>query len=430
MESCAPEILVEGPAGTGKTRALLTKVHLLLAHFSYARALMCRSTLTHLTDSAVQTFVRDIVAGAEYLEAFGGNRFDPPGFRYPNGSRLFLGGLDKIERIMSTEYDLIYVNEVTDLGIDEWERLTSRLRSAAIPFQQIMADCNPVYPSHWANRRSQTGEITRFQTFHKDNPFLYDDVSERWTDVGEAYMARLEALTGVRRERLLLGKWVAAEGAVYSEWQPEIHVVEPFDIPESWARLLAVDFGYVNPFVCQWWAVDGDGRMILYREVYKTRVLVEDVAEQIRALHGEEPRPVAVVADHDAENRATFEASFRLAHPRRYQGCRGGDSGSENAAEPAAGRQAAPVHYARLYGRVGFGIARRQSPPVYGNGSRGLRVGDQRGGLEGSPQETARSWHGCLALCRDALGAQQAPRGVDPAAFHQTKHQSRIVNHA
>ena len=277
-KSCAPEILVEGPAGTGKTRALLTKVHLSYWRiFSYARALMCRSTLTHLTDSAVQTFVRDIVAGAEYLEAFGGNRFDPPGFRYPNGSRLFLGGLDKIERIMSTEYDLIYVNEVTDLGIDEWERLTSRLRSAAIPFQQIMADCNPVYPSHWANRRSQTGEITRFQTFHKDNPFLYDDVSERWTDVGEAYMARLEALTGVRRERLLLGKWVAAEGAVYSEWQPEIHVVEPFDIPESWARLLAVDFGYVNPFVCQWWAVDGDGRMILYREVYKTRVLVEDV---------------------------------------------------------------------------------------------------------------------------------------------------------
>ena len=248
IKSRAPEILVEGPAGTGKTRALLTKVHLLLLAFPGARALMCRSVLTHLTESSVQTFERDIIAGADYMDFFGGSRREPASYRYPNGSRLFLGGLDKINRILSTEYDLIYVNEVTDLDIDEWELLTSRLRSAVIPFQQIMADCNPAYPSHWANRRAQTGEITRFRTGHMDNPFLYDDKAEEWTAVGQAYRERLEALTGVRRERYLEGKWVASEGMVYSEWQPEIHVVKPFDIPESWARLLAVDFGYTQPF--------------------------------------------------------------------------------------------------------------------------------------------------------------------------------------
>jgi hypothetical protein len=42
-----------------------------------------------------------------------------------------------------------------------------------------------------------------------------------------------------------------------------------------------VDFGYTNPFVLQCWAEDPDGRLYLYREIYKTRTLVEDHAKRI-----------------------------------------------------------------------------------------------------------------------------------------------------
>jgi predicted transcriptional regulator len=41
-----------------------------------------------------------------------------------------------------------------------------------------------------------------------------------------------------------------------------------------------VDFGYTNPFVMQWWAEDPDGRLYLYREIYRTRRLVEDHAKR------------------------------------------------------------------------------------------------------------------------------------------------------
>jgi phage terminase large subunit len=98
-------------------------------------------------------------------------------------------------------------------------------------------------------------------------------------------------------------------------YDPTVHLSDRFNHrshpPDSWPRYLAVDFGYTNPFVCQWWAEDPDGRLYLYREIYKTRTLVEDHAAQIKRLmkaQGRtEPEFRAIVCDHDAEDRATLE---------------------------------------------------------------------------------------------------------------------------
>jgi hypothetical protein len=109
----------------------------------------------------------------------------------------------------------------------------------------------------------------------------------------------------VLRERLRFGRWVSAEGAVYA-FDARLHLVDPFPIPAAWPRYRAIDFGYSNPFVCLWAATDPDGRIYVYRQWYKSGMLVEDHARRIvRADKGE--RITATVADHDAEDRATLE---------------------------------------------------------------------------------------------------------------------------
>jgi hypothetical protein len=42
-----------------------------------------------------------------------------------------------------------------------------------------------------------------------------------------------------------------------------------FDIPPGWTMVCSIDFGFNAPFVCQWWAIDTDGSMYLYREIYE-----------------------------------------------------------------------------------------------------------------------------------------------------------------
>ena len=48
-----------------------------------------------------------------------------------------------------------------------------------------------------------------------------------------------------------------------------------------------------------------------YRELYQTGILVEDAAQEIARLSEGEPRPRAVICDHDAEGRATLERHLR-----------------------------------------------------------------------------------------------------------------------
>jgi hypothetical protein len=180
-----------------------------------------------------------------------------------------------------------------------------------VSFQQIIADTNPDVPTHWLHQRCNRGQTRVLESRHEDNPVLYGDdgtVTER----GAAYIAKLDALTGVRYQRLRRGLWVAAEGLIYEGWDSAVHVVDRFDVPDEWTRWWSVDFGFTNPFVWQSWAEDPDGRLYLIRELYRTKRLVEDHARDILRVTDSQPRPRGLICDHDAEGRATLEKYLGL----------------------------------------------------------------------------------------------------------------------
>jgi len=203
------------------------------------------------------------------------------------------------------------VFEGRELSQDDWESLLTRLRHGKMPYQQAIIDTNPDAPTHWLNQRAAQGKMTRLLSRHQDNPA-----------VTTSYLATLDQLTGSRRHRLRQGVWSTTQGVVYDQWNPAVHLIDRFDIPTHWPRLRAIDFGFTHPFVCQWWAWDEDGRLYLYRELYKTHGLVQDHAQQIVSLSADEPIH-ATVADHDAEDRATLHrhgVSTLPAHKSIRQG--------------------------------------------------------------------------------------------------------------
>jgi PBSX family phage terminase large subunit len=312
------EVLLAGPAGTGKSRAAMEKLHLMALLNPGMRGLIIRKTAVSLASSALKTWERDVVAEALQdgsVWFHGGSNREPPAYRYTNGSTVAIGGMDRPIKVMSTEYDACYVQEATEFNEDEWESLTTRMRSGIMSYQQILADCNPAHPTHWLRQRANRGQTVMLHSRHEDNPRYFDE-SGTVTVEGAAYMARLDGLTGVRRLRLRDGIWAASEGVIYDEWDEARHVIDRFDVPYDWPRFWSVDFGYVHPFVWQDWTRRPDGALVLVREIFHTRRLVEDHCRQIKRLHTDDgsetgrwvsARPQFIVADHDAEDRATFE---------------------------------------------------------------------------------------------------------------------------
>jgi len=297
------EVVIEGPAGTGKTRGVLEKIHLLAEKYPESRHLLLRKTRESLTDSVLVTFENEVLP-AGHSSMSGAARNNRHSYQYANGSEVVVGGLDKSSRVMSSQYDTVSVFEATEISEGDWEQVTTRARNGVMPYQQCICDCNPDAPTHWINKRADAGKMKRLPSRHTENPRLWNGTG--WTAQGKAYMARLAMLTSVRRARLLEGKWAAAEGQVYETWDDTRHLIDRMPVPADWRRIRVIDFGYTNPFVCQWWAIDGDGRMYLYRELYQTRALVSDMAKRIIELsQGEQIE--ATIADHDAEDRATLE---------------------------------------------------------------------------------------------------------------------------
>ncbi len=219
------EVLISGPAGTGKSRACLEKMYACAVKYPKARFLIVRKTRESLSEAALQTFEEKVLPANSPL-ASGGQRRMRQHYTLGNGSEIVVSGLDKPEKVMSTEYDLIYVQEATECEERDLEMLTTRLRNHVMPYQQMLMDCNPDAPHHWLYQRAAAGRTQLLESRHEENPTLFDPATGRPTPEGADYIGKLDALTGVRHKRLRLGLWVAAEGQVYEEWDPAVHRVD------------------------------------------------------------------------------------------------------------------------------------------------------------------------------------------------------------
>jgi phage terminase large subunit len=322
FQSTENEILLSGAAGTGKSVGALMYLHLACLSKPKVRALIVRKTHASLTASTLVTF-REKVAKeaieAGLLRFYGGSAQEPPSYKYANGSVIIMGGLDRATRLLSTEFDLAFVDEAIEVTDEDLDTIVSRLRNGVLSRQRLIMATNPGPPTHHLKQRADAGRCRLLYSTHEDNPRLYHD--GEWTEYGQTYLARLDTLTGARYHRMRWGKWVAAEGLVYEGWSDAVHVVEPFDVPAAWTRWITVDFGFTNPFVAQLWAEDPDGRLYLIREWVRTRMLVEDHADVIREkLLAGQPRPRAIITDHDAEDRATLERKLGMGTQAAHKG--------------------------------------------------------------------------------------------------------------
>jgi len=286
-----PQVIVHGPAETGKTVAACWKVHIVASKYPKAQLAIVRKTQKSLYGSVLQTFER-VIAGAP-VEPYGGRK--PERYEYPNGAIVWVGGMDNPDKVLSSERDLIYVNQAEGLLLDDWEKLATRTtgRGAVIPYPQLMGDANPGPAKHWIKERAAAGALTLIQSSHRDNPTLYGPDGQL-TVQGQRTMLALQGLTGIRRKRLFEGLWATAEGVVYDIFDPPVHVRER-EAAEFKAWYLAMDEGYANPAVILLIGEDADGRAHVAREFYETGKLQSDVVATAAAWYSEWQCSAAIV---------------------------------------------------------------------------------------------------------------------------------------
>lgn len=113
----------------------------------------------------------------------------------------------------------------------------------------------------------------------KDNPYLTQT---------DDYLIMLASLPPVQRAQWLEGNWDIFENAAFPEFQREKHISKSFEIPSNWIKFRACDYGYSSNACCLWFAVDYDGILWVYRELYTKRVNAEEFARKVLELEKNE----------------------------------------------------------------------------------------------------------------------------------------------
>lgn len=227
-----PAAMLSGPSETGKTVTALALVDTLARQYPGLQGAIVRKQRVDMDGTVLQSFKADVLGKESDVHAHGGEKVE--WYDYPNGSRVWVGGMDRPGKVLSSQRDIIYVNQAEEIDNSDWETLSTRttgrsgnMRDAnGIAHAMLIGDCNPSSPNHWVWAKHLGGQLKFVESRHVDNPRLYDQATGLITEQGKITIARLEALTGYRRSRLYEGKWVQSEGIVFDTWLDSENVTE------------------------------------------------------------------------------------------------------------------------------------------------------------------------------------------------------------
>ena len=338
------EVLYGGSAGGGKSYAMLADPLRYMGHPAFSGLL-----LRHTTEE-----LRELIFKSQemYPKIWPGIKWSERKMQWtaPSGARLWMSYLDReddVLRYQGLAFSWIGFDELTQWATPyAWNYMRSRLRSTAPDLPIFMrATTNPGGRGHsWVKKMFidpavpnvtfdatdiETGEILKYPEGHekagitlfkrrfiparlKDNPYLAKQ--------GD-YEAMLLSLPEQQRRQLLDGDWDIKEGAAFTEFDRNIHVIEPFDIPNNWVRFRACDYGYGSKSGVVWFACAPNEQLIVYRELYVGKVLAADLADRILELEaGDGPIRYGVLDSSLWHKRGDTGPS--LAEQMVSRGCR------------------------------------------------------------------------------------------------------------
>jgi hypothetical protein len=296
------DVLYGGSAGGGKTRALLMDDLLDCIRHPGIRIGAFRRTYGELKESLLAE-----LAQVGYASAIGaswnGTEYE---LRFPNGSLLMFRYAESVKdasRRQGGQYQKLTFDERTLTPPDVCSFLESRLRSgrADIPVIGIRSGTNPGGAGHGAVKTryikpTNYGEQVVIDERGRTVRFIPSKLSDN-PHVNPEYAQDLQALDGKLRAAFLDGDWDVFAGQMFPEVNRDRHVIEPVSLPDSWQRYNGVDWGFTKPWAVLWGAVDEDGRVWIYRELYKTHVGEADQAQRILAAEAEEEHVAVRFAD-------------------------------------------------------------------------------------------------------------------------------------
>ncbi|MBE7073917.1 MAG: hypothetical protein E7379_02360 [Clostridiales bacterium] len=160
------------------------------------------------------------------------------------------------EKFQGSSLDFVWFDEEPPYDIYQECRMRVLDRKG-----EIFGTMTPLKGLTWVYNEIYLNEKQDENIWHEemewaDNPYLDKKEIDEMT----------KSLSQEELESRRYGKFMQCGGLVYSEFEEQVHVIEPFDVPKEWFDNISIDPGLNNPLSAHWYARDYDGNVYVIAE--------------------------------------------------------------------------------------------------------------------------------------------------------------------
>lgn len=287
-------LILKGGSDAGKSHFACQKILYRTMTEEGHRFLIIRKVKDTLRKSVFQLF-QDYILKWDLWDEFKINKNDMTITFKSNGNMILFVGVDDPKKLKSIEgITGIWIEEATELYLEDFEEINRRLRGIYHTYMQIILSFNPVLKSNWTYKRffqnvskKDKKKIIILTTTYKDNIFAKED---------QEYIDILEGYTGNMREVFTLGHFGMLENAIYTNWE----MIDNDEFPDD-EPIVGLDFGYINPQALIRMVVDMEEKVIYVDQLsYMTRQLVSKLAGEMNRMKLNDFR---IIADSEAPEK-------------------------------------------------------------------------------------------------------------------------------
>ena len=270
-----------GARGGGKSWALRRKLTALCLNYPGIRCLLVRRSYAELKANHVRAILQEYRGLVQYRES-------DKILSFPNGSFIALGYCASnrdVLRYQGQEYDIIAIDEATQLSEHQFSVFKACLRGTDAFPRRMYLTCNPGGIGHAWVKRLFVDRVYRADENPDDYLFIPAQVYDNpvLLSADPDYVHQLESLPQKLRDAWLHGRWDVFEGQFFPEFQPDLHVCMPSEIPSRLRKFAALDYGF-DMLAALLLGVDADGTLYVLSEVCTPELTLREAGERVAEL--------------------------------------------------------------------------------------------------------------------------------------------------
>ena len=282
-----------GGVGNGKTTIAVLKAIEICKQFPNSRGVVSRKTWPSLESTTMEEFFT--LCPPDLLDQKGTRRSaGSPQAKFKNGSVALFRHLDDkgsgmagksstvYTRLANLNLNFVLIDQAEEIA-EQWFNLF-RTRLRRVVYDALGRQC-PHQMMLVGNMAGRNWIYRKFKIGTDPGHHLIEaSTLENQKNLPKEYVKDLLSAPENWVRRYVYGSWDDYEGLIFGIFRREIHEIEPFELPPSWAKFRVIDHGRTNPGAAIFVAVDNDGNCFIFKDYYKGNLIIREHVRNIMAM--------------------------------------------------------------------------------------------------------------------------------------------------